>query len=455
MFAIPGLGLLLLFIYIRPQEIIPAFQGVPFLYAFVALTLVGLALDVRLGIVKLQPTPLVTIGALFALWSIITVSITAPAAAMKEGILSLVSFFLFFAVSQGVQSFRALKGLGTFILMLSLVLAFVGVHQAFAPQGCVKQEDGVMSTIWIPDGRACETRQQCYESSLEQDMRYRCERIGLWGTTSFEGRVRYRGIMEDPNELALVISIALPFAFAGFQTRRTSGRLMLAIGAVAVIAFCTILTKSRSGQLAFMAVIGMYLFKRVGWGGVAAAGVLAAPVVLLGGRKDAAASASSLERLDCWQAALEMFRASPLYGAGKGQFTEHHYLTAHNSLMLSLGEQGVVGVFLWSAAVYLAFKTAIRIAAAELPPEGQVARIWAAAVLASLCGLLTSAMFLSFSDHNIFWLYLGIAAALNAAVRRHRPDWRIRFGWKDAALVAAIDVAMVSAIFVYTKVGYG
>ena len=42
----------------------------------------------------------------------------------------------------------------------------------------------------------------CHEGG-EPGAIYRCERVGLFGTVSVgEGRVRYRGVLKDPNELA-------------------------------------------------------------------------------------------------------------------------------------------------------------------------------------------------------------------------------------------------------------
>jgi hypothetical protein len=151
----------------------------------------------------------------------------------------------------------------------------VGVHQAFAPLGCVKQDD-LEPEIWMADGRTCFTIQtgeseqvnECADNPVYDSGRFRCEHLGLVGTMSVEGRVRYRGIMEDPNELAMALSLALPFSFALFQARRTAPRVLLALLALGLFGVCTVLTRSRSGQLAFLAVLGIYLLRRLGWAGV-------------------------------------------------------------------------------------------------------------------------------------------------------------------------------------------
>jgi hypothetical protein len=451
MFAIAGLGLLLAFVYLRPQEFLPVLQGIPFLYLFVLLTAVGWALDVRLRYAAARPTPLVLLGAAYFAWSLITLAIMAPAAFAPQALLSFISFFLFVAIAQGAQSVRGLRVVTTLLLALSLLLSAVALDQAYAPQGCVKQDEADPKT-WAPDGRACAAREDCSDSALEPGGRYRCERLGLFGATSVEGRVRWRGIMEDPNELALVLAMALPFAFVPFQRRRTAANALLALAGLGLIGLCTIHTQSRSGQLAFLAVLGAYLIRRLGAKGAAAAAVLGAPVLLLGGRGGDGADQSTMERLECWSVALQLGRDSPIVGVGKGQFTEHHWLTAHNSFMLALGEQGLPGLFLWSSVLYLAFKSLLSLMRAEPCPGGEGTRLLAAALFSSLCALVTSALFLSLTDHNVVWVYLGLAGALIAAARRHRPEWRVRYGWADAALVLTIDLALTAAVFVYTRV---
>jgi O-antigen ligase len=55
-----------------------------------------------------------------------------------------------------------------------------------------------------------------------------------------------------------------------------------------------------------------------------------------------------------------MWREKPVMGVGGGQFTEHYYLTAHNSLLLALAELGPIGLLLWSAAIYYTIKVTLQ-----------------------------------------------------------------------------------------------
>jgi Cyclic nucleotide-binding domain len=52
-FAIPGIGALIVFVLSRPQEFFPLLQRVPFLHLFTALAVLGFVIDLRLQ--RLQP----------------------------------------------------------------------------------------------------------------------------------------------------------------------------------------------------------------------------------------------------------------------------------------------------------------------------------------------------------------------------------------------------------------
>src|SRR3954471_2698475 len=116
MYAIPGLLGLLSFIYLRPQEILPALQSVPFLYLFLLLTVVGFAVDVRLGVTRLQGSPVLLWTAIYFGWSIATL-LLAPVFVMREVLLAFVSFFLFLAASQALQHVSGVRIVANVLLV--------------------------------------------------------------------------------------------------------------------------------------------------------------------------------------------------------------------------------------------------------------------------------------------------------------------------------------------------
>jgi hypothetical protein len=51
----------------------------------------------------------------------------------------------------------------------------------------------------------------------------------------------------------------------------------------------------------------------------------------------------------------------------------------------------------------------------------------------------------------VLWIYLGLSGALFSAVRAHDSSFRVGFGWKDLAIVAAADVAIIATVYLYAK----
>jgi O-antigen ligase len=273
-------------------------------------------------------------------------------------------------------------------------------------------------------------------------------------TSSVYRRVRYRGILQDPNELAWTLSLALPFVFAWYERRQAKGGLLvgdrIVVGAVvAACIVCNVMTQSRSGQLSLLATLGVYFIGRFGWRGIAAGAVVAAPLLLFGGRTD---ESSTDERLECMSEALGLWREHPLLGAGARHYVQYYHLTAHNSVLLTLAEMGPIGLLLFTALMYVALKTMLR-ARHHLTgrPEAAEARAFAFASAASLVGTMVSAFFLSIAYHPALWIALGLAAAVQATVWRHDPQWRVAWGWRDVGAVVGLDVALVTAIAIYLR----
>lgn len=159
-----------------------------------------------------------------------------------------------------------------------------------------------------------------------------------------------------------------------------------------------------------------------------------------------------MERLECWWTGLHLLVGSPAYGVGSGQFTEYHYLTAHNAYILSAAELGLPGLLLWTAVLYVAAKIPIQ---ALRHPVAPVARTWALALLASMAGLLNGIMHLSYVYKDVLWIYVGLTGVLYQAIRRHDPTFRVEFGLRDLGLVALVDTALVVALVGYTGLTLG
>ena len=430
------------------------FQPLNF-YAAAGLVVFGFLLDLKLKVIRLRGSPLLALLLALYVWSLITLIIKAPEQFNLVAILLTTGLIAYLAVSEGPQGLRGFGVAAGVLLLFSVALASFGVQQGLSPMVCyTRAGEGRQfdSTSEIPDGRSCDNVAECMQGGIP-NKEYRCEHPGLLDTHSIGGRVRYRGILEDPNELSWAINMSIPLAFALYERRRTLRRLLLAIVTTVLGAACMIMTQSRSGQLGILAALGVYFIRRMRWKGVLVGAVAAIPLLLLGGRSGEGADSSSEERLNAWNEALSMWRESPVIGVGTGQFVEHYYLTAHNSFLLALAELGPLGLFLWCAILYYSIKVTVQ-AQTQLAnrPEAGAARAWAMALLASMVGMVVSAGFLSLTFHTVLWINLGLVGALYNAIRMHEPTFRVRFGWRDAGIVAGIEVAIVVAISGYLRI---
>lgn len=460
MFAIPGIIGLVFLIYVRPQEFLGPFQAVPFLYLFFGLWLLGMIIDLRTGNLRWRKTPQFWLVVVFFVFASLTAVVHGPSTAIKPMTTLAVCVTLYFGIAHAVQSFRALELVSGAVLAVVLFVCAVGTQQGFASNGCVVIDESTPSDTASgkPDGRPCETSKTCYQGDAEPEAEYMCERIGLFGTTSIgQGRVRYRGTLQDPNELALAGGAGLPLAFALGRRRKSIKKSLLVALTLALVGCCVVLTESRGGQLVFLAVLAVYFVKRFGLGGVAVGGVLGLPLLLLGGRSGAEATSSTVERIDCWAEALSIWRSHPLAGVGLGRFGEFHYMTAHNSYLLTLAELGLPGMLLFTAIVYVSAKIPVEVLRRfPRPGRGQpdddaaVARRWATAYLAAFAGLVVGIFFLSFSYHYVLWIYLGLAGALYSAVRSHAPWFRVRLRLLDGLAIGVIDALIIVAVYLYT-----
>lgn len=461
MFALPGIVALIVLIYARPQEFLEPLRALPLLYLCFGLALVGGILDLRVKNTRLHVTPQLGWVVLFFAWASLTIVVQSPGQAIDNTLSLSICVALFLLIAHGVQGFRGLHTVAAVVLAMVLFVCGVGAHQGFAKTGCVLIDESIPGdqATGKHDGRPCETQRNCYGPGAEPGAEYRCERIGLFGTTSVgRGRVRYRGVLQDPNELALAGGAGLPMAFAFGQAHRGSQRYRaLVIFAFALVLLCAVLTGSRGGQLVFLAVLAAYFVNRVGVVGLLIGGVLALPLLLLGGRDGQDASTSTIERIDCWAEALSMWREHPLLGVGLGRFTEYHYMTAHNSYLLALAELGLPGMLLFGLILYSSAKVpwlVLQRAGSGLPellPGIALMRAWSMALLAAFVGLAVGLFFLSFTYHYVLWIFVGLSGALYSAVRRHDPSFRVRLGWPDIALVAAGCAAIIGLVYLYTR----
>jgi hypothetical protein len=182
--------------------------------------------------------------------------------------------------------------------------------------------------------------------------------IGWTGITTIGGRIRYIGIFEDPNDLGLLFLISLPMlGYCIAQSRWLMVKMVL-IGTLGLILYAIYLTNSRGTVLGLVAMVFVWLYRKHGiWKACLMCLILSPMAVLAPSRMNELKvdEESAFGRWDAWYSGFQMLKSNPLFGVGKGNFTEHHELTAHNSFVLVFSETGLIGYFVWFCFIYLSF----------------------------------------------------------------------------------------------------
>jgi putative inorganic carbon (hco3(-)) transporter len=277
-------------------------------------------------------------------------------------------------------------------------------------------------------------------------------------------RITYLGIFNDPNDLALAFLIVLPMlGYCLSEAKLLIGKAIWLM-AIAINLYALFLTNSRGGMLGAIALFIIYFYSRFGLIrslGVAAIGLFA--LALLPSRLSTldASEESAAGRIDAWYEGIRMLIHHPLIGVGKGNFTDHHDLTAHNSIVLVFAELGLVGYFIWLAfvglsawMVYKMAKTGAEqmgsVAAAgtdDWPEYAKVSRTY----FYSLLGFLIPAFFLSRSYNILLFMLCALCAALYQNVRRQWPAFSpITFG-QIAGKTVVFEVGSIVLMYFLIK----
>jgi O-antigen ligase len=170
-------------------------------------------------------------------------------------------------------------------------------------------------------------------------------------------------------------------------------------------------------------------------------------------------------RVEAWYEGMHMFFDHPLFGVGRGNFTEYNDLTAHNSFVLVLAEAGFVGFMLWLAFVGYSFwmmRVILRhqpdpTSTAEQAAECQDDRAMAMTLWLALWGLFAAAFFLSRSYMIVLYLVLAMVTGYYVGARQRLPSlpaftladgwWR----WVPTAMGSVVGMYVLVAVLMRTS----
>jgi O-antigen ligase len=179
---------------------------------------------------------------------------------------------------------------------------------------------------------------------------------------------------------------------------------------------------------ALAAVISYYIVKYRSIYSAIAIGLFAVLLVFLGPSRLSTISveeASAFGRIDSWYAGVQMFFGAPLFGVGKGLYTDFNELTAHNSFVLVLAELGLFGLFFFVGLFWVLFKWVKRYIddTRDAPDKSENAELIYVSS-ASLIGVATAMLFLSRAYTMTPYIVIGLLhQALFIGTKRARPNW--------------------------------
>jgi hypothetical protein len=459
---------LVIVLVIRPQEIWPFLDALHLLDVLTLLVAVGLVVDVALGKQKHLYSPQLPFLAAFVATCYFVTAIalgTSRALTIGNASLTIPAVFML-SIMYGSSSLPRLRTMIWTILLLGGFVAAIAVHQGSVSPVCIEKTlddtGDLRPDLDAVDGRACGLPSDCRDDG-HGDVEWACERIGLFKSISTGRRVRWRGQLADPNELSVFIGGVLPLLFAvGLPIRNAASnrgpqrqRLLsfLAFVMIAVGLYAVILSQSRGGQVVIASVFTLLFVSRFGKKGVLVAVLFALPVLLLGGRSDADADESAMDRLELLTEGVSLVIAHPFRGVGVDQFPDQVnsplHLTAHNAYLLAAAETGFPGFFLWSGIVWTSLK--IPLTAMKTATFSAEIRAIANALLVSFSGIVVGIFFLSFTYKQLLFVWFGLAGAFYGIMREADPTIRVKMGWKDLAGMALADFGIIGLIWAYTR----
>lgn len=220
------------------------------------------------------------------------------------------------------------------------------------------------------------------------------------------------GIYSNPNDLALIIDIALPICLVFMLRSRNNLVKVIWLGCIAVMTYALVLSASRSGILAFalmmmitlwhFSIKGRYRYLLVVLGG------LAICALAIGGHElktrfeamsnpdlDPSAYGSAQQRDMLLKKSIAVTFEHPIFGVGPGNFdvSSGVWRVTHNTYTQMSSETGLPGFILYMMMIWCAWMNLRR--AKRLARDDKELSMFASALQASFAGFLLGSFFSS------------------------------------------------------------
>jgi O-antigen ligase len=260
------------------------------------------------------------------------------------------------------------------------------------------------------------------------------------------------GIFNDPNDLSLILVVALgAAAYLASEPHRPGMRALFAC-LIVLFGYGLVLTHSRGGLMAALSALLTFMVARGGWRhalplmGLVALALLATLGRQLDLRLDDPQD-SFQGRVELWDHSLEALRRWPLFGAGAGAITDLIGQVCHNSYLHAFAELGLVGgtAFL---GVYLLALGGLRRAAPTDPGLARARPYLLAVTAGYAAGLLSLSRCYTVPAllvPAIGAAYLGLCSSGGATALP-------RLTWRCAGRLAGVGILFVAATQVFVRI---
>jgi hypothetical protein len=283
------------------------------------------------------------------------------------------------------------------------------------------------------------------------------------GTFTF--RMQGLGFLHDPNELAQLLVMLLPFLWIRWRQHFHLQNLFIVIAPTALFVWGIYLTHSRGAMVALVVILVLALRRRVGLVPTIMGAVLAASLLLalnFSGGRDVSVQAGT-DRFVLWGDGLEMFKQYPLLGVGFGNFGSQDFgHTAHNSFIVCLAELGIIGYSLWVGLIAFTLSGLNSLISSLRQQHGSASSgngratdeeqvefdRWATALQISLGGFLAAAFFLSRAYVLYLYLILGMAVALLALAAKEEEPIGRKSLWRLIRVSAELEFAAIALVYI-------
>jgi hypothetical protein len=266
-------------------------------------------------------------------------------------------------------------------------------------------------------------------------------------STQRELQVIWYGILQDPNDLGMLLIAFMPYAMNRiFYQGLTFSRKIFWLITILILGYTVILTNSRGSMLSLIGGLAcFYIIKKRSMAGYVIAGLMALALLAIAPSRMGELGSgdhSAMGRVYAWILALELLAMNPIFGIGAKHFLDFHYLTTHNSYVLAMVENGIVGFIGYFGLIALSVYTMVKVAY-SLNDEKRSTEV--IALVSGMMGILISIFFISRTYVLLPFLYIAI---MMTYIRVYCPELHAKH-IQALSLLKLVSISFGFIIFIY------